>query len=253
MKRLSGKVSVITGAASGIGRAAAVLFAREGAKVALLDVDEERGQGVADEIRGAGGEGAFFACDVSAAEQVDSAINATLERFGGIDVLYNNAGIGYSAGITVGTVEDTPEANWERVLDVDLKSVYLVSKSVIPGMKKSGGSIIHTSSIMGLRGLVGADAYTAAKGGIIAVTRSMAKDLGPFGIRVNALCPGSVDTPLIAPVMSDPEWLRRQRETVPLGRIGTPAEIANVALFLAGDESSFMTGAVVVVDGGATA
>jgi NAD(P)-dependent dehydrogenase (short-subunit alcohol dehydrogenase family) len=253
MKRLSNKVSLITGAASGIGRAAATLFAREGAKIALLDIDEVGGQAAADEIDGLGGEAAFFRCDVSSAAEVERAVNAVLERFGGVDVLYNNAGIGYAAGITIGTVDDIPEANWDRVLDVNLKSVYLVSHFVVPAMKKSGGSIIHTSSIMGVRGLPGADAYTAAKGAIVALTRAMAKHLGQFGIRVNVICPGPVDTPLIAPMTSNPEWLRRECGGIPLGRIGKPEEIASVALFLASDEASFMSGAVVVVDGGGTA
>jgi len=253
MKRLENKVALITGAASGIGRAAAVLFAQEGAKVALLDVDGPQGDQVAGEIQSSGADAVFLRCDVSSSKEVEGAVSAALERFGEIGVLYNNAGIGYSTGITVGAVEDTPEQNWDRVLDVNLKSVYLVSKCVVPLMKKTGGSIIHTSSIMGLRGLTGADAYTASKGAIVALTRAMARDLGPFGVRVNVICPGPVDTPLIAPMTSDPEWVRRERKSIPLRRIGKPEEIARAALFLASDESSVMTGSVIVVDGGATA
>jgi NAD(P)-dependent dehydrogenase (short-subunit alcohol dehydrogenase family) len=254
MKRLHGKTALITGAASGIGRAAARLFAAEGAAVTLLDVDRTNGAEVAAAIRREGGTAEFVPCDVSASQQVRSAVAAMQERAGRIDILYNNAGIGYSAGITVGTVADISEENWQRVLDVNLKSVFLLSKFVVPIMKRQGsGSIIHTSSIMGLRGVPGAEAYTVSKGGIVALTRAMARDLGRFGIRVNVLCPGSVDTPMIASLTADPERVRRESKSIPLGRLGQPEDVARAALFLASDESSFVTGISLVVDGGTSA
>jgi len=254
MARLKDKTAIITGAASGIGRAAAALFAREGAKVGLLDVDEGAGCAAASEISAAGGNCVFLRCDVSSSAEVEGAVAAVLERHGRIDILYNNAGIGYSAGITIGTVDDMPEENWQRVIDVNLRSVYLLSKFVVPAMKRAGrGSIINTASIMALRGIPGAHAYTAAKGAIVALTRAMTRDLGRFGIRVNTLCPGTTDTPILEPLRSDPEWVRNSAASIPLGRFARPEEIANAALFLASDEASFMSGSIVVVDGGATA
>ena len=269
MGRLNGKTALITGSAMGIGRAAAELFAQEGAKLILLDVDEQAGRAAAEEIKGGGdgrddGQGQdknraqdraekmFLPCDVSSAEQVEAAVGKAAERFGRIDVLYNNAGIGYSAVIPVGTVETTGQADWQRVLEVNLNSVYLVSRFVVPHMKAGGGSIIHTSSVMGIRGMTGAESYTAAKGAIVALTRSMAREYGPAGIRVNCICPGLIDTPMVAPVTSDAEWLASAVAGIPLGRIGRPEEIARVALFLASDEASFVTGAIVVADGGTT-
>ena len=254
MDRLAGRVAVITGGAKGIGRAAACLFASEGARVAVLDLDEESGAAVVARIRREGGEAIFLACDVSCLVPVERAVGEALEQFGQIDILYNNAGIGYAAKIPVGTVADIPECNWHRVLDVNLKSVYLLSKFVVPIMKDAGrGSIIHTASVMALSGLPGAEVYTASKGAIVSLTRAMARDLGPHGIRVNTLCPGPVDTPMLAPVTSDPEWMREEEERIPLGRIAQPEEIAFAALYLASDESSFVTGSVLLVDGGMTA
>ena len=254
MDRLQGKVAVITGAAKGIGQAAARLFAAEGAKVGLLDIDEPGGEAVTEAIRDQGRDALFAACDVSSASEVRRAFDAVLERYGRIDVLYNNAGIGYSAGITVGTAEDMPEENWHRVLDVNLKSVYLTCKHVIPVMRRQGGgSIVNTASIMAFQGIPGAEAYSASKGGIVAMTRAMARNLAKAGIRVNVICPGTVDTPMIEPITSDPEWHTQRCEATPLGRIGQPEEVARVALFLASDEASFVTGSILVVDGGITA
>lgn len=232
MGRLSGKGAVITGAASGIGAAAARLFAAEGAALVLADLEPPEGP-------------EWVRCDVSRAADVDRLRDAALARLDRVDVVFANAGL--TAG---GDTIETSEADWDRVIDVDLKGVWLTCKAFLPHMvEHGGGSIVATASQLGLVGLAGSGPYTAAKAGVINLVRTIAAEYGKRGIRANALCPGPTDTPLTRRFAG--------REAVVastlLGRIGEPEEIAYAALFLAGDESSYVTGAALVVDGGYTA
>lgn len=254
--RLDGKVAVITGAAGGQGQAAARLFAEEGARLVMTDIDEEGAEKTAEEIRDAGGEAISLKTDVSREKDVAEMIRAAVDEFGALDVLFNNAGVGYSAAdrLTMASVVDTPEEDWDTILAINLKGVAMGCKHAIPVMvENGGGAIVNNASINALVALSGADAYTAAKGGIVALTRVLAVDWGPSGVRVNCICPGGVDTAMIAPAVADAEVLGFMRESTPLGRLARPEEIARVALFLASDEASFMNGAIVPVDGGWTA
>lgn len=254
--RFEGKVVVITGAASGQGRAAALLFAGEGARVVVSDVNGEGAEKVALDIEGSGGEAVAVATDVSREAEVEAMIGAATEAYGRLDVLFNNAGVGYSAAdrFTMASVVHTPEEDWDAVLAINLKGVAMGCKHAIPLMERQGGgAIVNNASINALVGLSGADAYTAAKGGIVALTRVLAVDWGPKGIRVNCICPGGVDTPMIAPAIADEAVASFMRESTPLGRLARPEETARVALFLASDEASYLNGAVVPVDGGWTA
>jgi len=251
--RLINKVALITGGNSGIGRATALLFAREGAKIALTGRDEERGKQVAEEIRKASGTAIFIRSDVRIAKDCKRAVDETLRQFGRLDILFNNAGVFYPH-----TVVDCPEEEWDMTIDVNLKGTYLMSKLVLPPMiAQGGGVIINNGSGWGIVGGNEAASYCASKGGVVLLTKAMAIDHGRQGIRVNCLCPGDVDTPMLAAdsKLRGMEWKDYLAEASnrPLGRIGTPDEIARAALFLASDDSSFMTGAVLVVDGGGTA
>jgi NAD(P)-dependent dehydrogenase (short-subunit alcohol dehydrogenase family) len=251
MAALTDRRWLITGAASGIGRAAAELFASEGAHLLLLDSDTGKGEGVADGITAGGGHALFSACDVAREHDCARAIRRAEESFGGLDGLMNCAGI-----VVRRSVVELDEADWDRVMDVNAKSVYLMSKHAIPLMG-TGGSIINLGSGWGLVGGPRAAAYCASKGAVVLLTKAMAIDLGPKGIRVNCLCPGDTDTPMLREearqlAVGEEEFLSRSARR-PLGRIGTPREIAQAALFLAGDASSYMTGAVLLVDGGGLA
>ena len=251
--RLEGKVGLITGGTAGIGTATAVRFAREGASVALTGRNSERGEAVAQSIADAGGEAMFIRSDVRLAEDCRQAVEQTLERFGRIDILFNNAGVFHPK-----TVPDCTEEEWDETIDSSLKGAFLMSKYVIPSMIEcGGGSIIHTSSGWGILGGDKAAAYCAAKGGLIVMAKAMAIDHGPDGIRVNCVCPGDVDTPMLP----DDAAKRGQSweeylagcSSRPLGRIGTADEIADAVVFLASDQSSFVTGEFLVVDGGGIA
>ncbi len=251
--RLEGKVGLITGGTAGIGTATAVRFAREGASVALTGRNSERGEAVAQSIADAGGEAMFIRSDVRLAEDCRQAVEQTLERFGRIDILFNNAGVFHPK-----TVPDCTEEEWDETIDSSLKGAFLMSKYVIPSMIESGGgSIIHTSSGWGILGGDKAAAYCAAKGGLIVMAKAMAIDHGPDGIRVNCVCPGDVDTPMLPDDaakrgQSWEEYLA-SCSARPLGRIGTADEIADAVVFLASDQSSFVTGEFLVVDGGGIA
>jgi NAD(P)-dependent dehydrogenase (short-subunit alcohol dehydrogenase family) len=250
--RLDGKVALITGAGSGMGREAARLFAGEGARVVISDVVEDAGEETAQQIRSDGGEAAFVRADVSSSEDAAAMVRFAVETYGGLHVLYNNAGIFLADD--GGTVE-TSEEVWDRVMAVNLKGVWLGCKHGIPAMLESGGgSIINVASFVALMGAATAQiAYTATKGGVLSMTREIAVEYGRRGIRANALCPGPIETPLLAELLSDPERRARRMVHIPIGRLGQAEEVARAALWLASDESSLMTGAALVVDGGVTA
>ena len=247
---LKDKVAIITGAASGIGLAAARRFVAEGAKVVVADVqDASREVG---EMTKQGGEALFVQADVSSEAQVDRLIERTVAAYGRLDVLVNCAGVELSKKIT-----DTSEAEWDRLMSVNLKGVFLCSKAAIPVMQRNGGVIVNVASELGLVGGSEIAAYCASKGGVVQLTKAMAIDHAADGIRVNCVCPGPVSTPLLEAIMgasSDPEGERRRiAEKTLLKRLGRPEEIANVILFLASEESSYLTGSVVAADGGWTA
>ena len=251
--RLQNKVAIITGAGGGQGRAASIIFAREGAKVVAAGWRTSNIKETVELVKAEGGEAAFVQADVSKARDVEKMVAFAISQYGKIDVLHNNAGVGYSFG-RMAPVVDTPEEDWDIVTDIDLKSVYLCCRHTIPEMIRQGsGSIINVSSVNGLIGIHGADAYTASKGGVIALTRALANDLGPKGIRVNCICPGTIETPMAAGVLKDIRTRRYYENLSPLRRIGRPEDVAYAALYLASDESSFVTGTILVVDGGMTA
>ena len=251
--RLANKVACITGAGSGQGRASAILFAQEGAKVVVADLNLEGAEEVAKTIQAAGGEAVAVRVDISQEDQVKAAIDRTVETYGRLDILFNNAGVGYSSPYVMAPAVQTPVSDWDIVLGINLRGTFLGCKHALPVMaRQRKGSIINNSSINGLVALPGADAYTAAKGGVIALTRVLASDWGPQGIRVNCICPGPIDTPMIAPALEDPAIRKALTDPVPLGRIGRPEEIASAALFLASDESSYISGVILPVDGGWT-
>jgi NAD(P)-dependent dehydrogenase (short-subunit alcohol dehydrogenase family) len=255
MGKLSGKVAVVTGAGSGIGRAAAVLFAEEQARVALVDVRADAVRGVAEEILDAGGKAVPIAADISVAADAARVAETTVQELGGLHVLYNNAGVNSSGDVVDGTEED-----WDRCLAVNAKGTFLCSKFAIPEMEAAGGGvIINQGSVAALVGIRRFAAYCAAKGAVVSLTRAMALDLAPRGIRVNCICPGTVMTPLMETLVrerGEGDLERGMELTVqkyPLGRLGTPEDVARVALFLASDDAAFATGAVFTVDGGMTA
>lgn len=252
MSRLAGKIAIITGGASGIGAASARLFAAEGACVAIADMEQGAIDAVVAEITATGGEAFGMVADVADAAQVEAFVSAVAERYGAVHVLFSNAGIGGK-----GSVVEIDVDAFSRTLAVNLGGSFLCSKYAIPHMQAAGGgSIIFTASELALIGSKRNAAYTASKAALIGMARSMALDHAPAGIRVNVLCPGPIDTPMLqrSIVTHDhpDEYAQLIVDDVPLGRIGRADEIARVALFLAADESSFMTGSTVVADGGAT-
>ncbi len=253
MGMLDGKSALVTGAASGIGRAIARRFTREGARVVLADLDQAAGQAAAAEITNEGGRALFVACDVTRIEDCRRAVDRTVENFGGLDVLVNNAGITVRRSVV-----DLEEGDWDRVMDVNCKSVYLVSKFAIHIMRRQGhGSVINISSGWGLAGGPQAAVYCASKGAVVLLTKAMAIDFGPENIRVNCRCPGDTDTRMLreeARQLGEAEaQFMAGAASRPLRRVGTPDEIAQAALFLASDASSFVTGSALVVDGGGLA
>ncbi len=251
--RLEGKVTLITGGTSGIGTATAVRFAAEGAAVVITGRNVERGEQVLQAIAAKGGEALFLRSDVRIANDCREAVERTLERFGRIDVLFNNAGVFHPK-----TVPDCTEEEWDETIDSSLKGAFLMSKYALPSMiERRSGSIIHMSSGWGIQGGDKAAAYCAAKGGLIVMAKAMAIDHGPQGIRVNCVCPGDVMTPMLPDDaakrgMSWDDYAAGAANR-PLGRIGTAEEIAAAVLYLASDESSFVTGTALVVDGGGVA
>ncbi|HEY3078403.1 MAG TPA: glucose 1-dehydrogenase [Chloroflexota bacterium] len=247
--RLADKVALITGAAQGIGKGTALLFAREGAKLAVVDIDAPRGEETVGQIRADGGEALFLHRDVGDEAQIKLMVAETLERYGRLDVLYNNAYQNRS-----GNVVDLDSADWDRSLDVMLKAVYLGCKYAIPEMvRNGGGSIISTSSVHGLMAAANSAVYEAAKAGVINLMREVAVSFGHQGIRANAICPGWIITEKGEEgLRGNPARLERAARMYPVGRAGRPIDIAYAALYLASDESSFVTGHALVVDGGLT-
>jgi NAD(P)-dependent dehydrogenase (short-subunit alcohol dehydrogenase family) len=246
MGKLDGKVALITGAASGIGRATALLFAKEEAKIAVADYVPAGGQETVRMIQKAGGDAVFIEADVSQAANVERMVKTTVNAYGQIDILFNNAGVGQTGDSMLETTED----EWDRVLNINLKGVFLCSKYAIPVMlDQGGGVIINTASIAGLVGLPGIPAYGVSKAGVIQLTRMMAAEYGRQNIRVNCICPGAIQTPMTESVSLPMDaYIQVQF----LNRTGQPEDIARAALYLASDDSSFVTGVALVVDGGWT-
>jgi NAD(P)-dependent dehydrogenase (short-subunit alcohol dehydrogenase family) len=247
--RLENKVAIITGSASGMGQTAAEIFAREGASVVIVDIAAEAGEATARAIRSAGGQAIFVQANVAREAEVQRMVDAAITAFGRVDILYNNAGIMPDDD---GSVVDLSETIWNRVMDVNLKSTFLCSKYAIPHMvRQGGGSIINIASFVAFMGCtVPQDAYTASKGGLLALTKSFAVQYGRHGIRCNAICPGPIETPLLRTLWVSEEARDLRLNRIPLGRFGTPEDIVYLALYLASDESTWTTGAWLTVDGG---
>jgi NAD(P)-dependent dehydrogenase (short-subunit alcohol dehydrogenase family) len=246
---VNGKVAVVTGAASGIGRATAVLLAAEGAAVLAVDVDP-RGEDVARAIEASGGRVAFMHADISRERECEAVVSTAVDLHGGVDVLVNSAGV-----VRRATVLETSETDWDRVMEVNVKAIYLLAREAIPTMiARGGGAIVNIASGWGLAAGPRAAVYCASKGAVVQLTKAMAIDHAGEGVRVNCVCPGDVDTPMLAQEASEldteDEAFREDAARRPSGRIGRPEEIARVVCFLAGDASGYVTGASVVVDGG---
>ncbi|KGF73482.1 short-chain dehydrogenase [Neosynechococcus sphagnicola sy1] len=250
--RLANKVALITGAGSGIGRDSALLFAQEGARVVVSDINPTAGEATVTLIAQAGGQATFVAADVAKAVEVQAMVAAAESTYGALHILFNNAGIFHAAD---GSVVDTEEAIWDLTMNINLKGVFLGCKYGIPALLRAGGgSIINTASFVALLGAATSQsAYTASKGGVLSLTREIAVEFARQNIRANALCPGPVETPLLAELLSDPARRQRRLVHIPPGRFAQSQEIANAALFLASDESSFVNGSTFLVDGGITA
>jgi NAD(P)-dependent dehydrogenase (short-subunit alcohol dehydrogenase family) len=250
MNRLSNKVALVTGSAGGIGRGIAIKFAQEGAKVGVLDLSLAPSQTVVDQIEAFGGQAIALAANISKEADVETAVKQLRDKFGPINVLVNNAAV-----MPSGRLHETDPADFDRCLSVNLRGTYLVSRAVIPEMlQRREGSIIHMASVTGILGLPGVAAYSATKGALIALARAMSTDYARYGIRINAVSPGTIDSPMLHDFIanqSDPDYFRQAFDDMhPIGRVGTIDEVANVFLFLASDESSFVTGANYEVDGG---
>jgi NAD(P)-dependent dehydrogenase (short-subunit alcohol dehydrogenase family) len=250
--RLEGKVALITGAAGGMGKVAAERFAAEGARVIVTDVLDEQGEATVAAIGEAGGQAAYVHADVSKAADAERMVAVAVERFGSLDFLYNNAGIMHAADESV---VSTPEEVWDLTIDINLKGVFLGCRFGIPALLESGGgSIVNVASFVALMGAANPQiAYTASKGGVLSMTREIAVQYARQGIRANAICPGPIETPLTAQILDTEEKRNRRLVHIPIGRFGRAEEVVQAALFLASDESSLMTGAALVVDGGITA
>jgi NAD(P)-dependent dehydrogenase (short-subunit alcohol dehydrogenase family) len=247
--RLANKVALITGGGSGIGKASCLLFAKEGAKVVVVDLKKDTAEATAKEI---GGNARAFGADISKANDAEAMVAFAEKSFGRLDIVFNNAGVFHPKD---DSVTNTTEDIWDLVIDINLKGVYLGCKYAIPALLRAGGgSIINTASFVAIVGAAAPQiAYTASKGGVLAMTREIAVEFARKNIRANALCPGPVETPLLAELLSDPARRQRRLVHIPMGRFARPEEMANAALFLASDESSYVNGSTFLVDGGITA
>lgn len=254
MATFSGKTIIVTGGALGMGRATALEFARQDGNVVVADVNDTAGGAIEGQLNEAGGRGLFVSADLSRAADCERVVRAAVDRFGGLDVLFNNVGI--QPADSYRNVEQASEELWDRILAVNLKSYFLMAKYAIPEIRKRGGGVIvNNASVQGLQSMPGVPAYAASKGGVLSLTRQMAVEYAREGIRVLAICPGTIDTEMVRASAAleggDVEdTLRRYGESHPLGRIGTGQDIANLVTFLASDRASFMTGEYVCVDGG---
>jgi NAD(P)-dependent dehydrogenase (short-subunit alcohol dehydrogenase family) len=251
--RLAGKVALITGGGTGIGRAIALAFAREGASVALAGRRLEKLKEVATEVEKQGGRGIMIECDVTRAKDAARAVRETIKKFGSLNVLVNNAGT-----LHVSTVEGISEEEWDRVMTVNVKGPFLLSRAVLPEFRKAGGgAIVNIGSVLGLVAMKDRAAYCASKGGVTMLTKAMAVDHAHENIRVNCICPSVVETDLVKGVFNETEEgqakLKARLATIPLGRLGRPEDVADMAIFLASEESSWLTGAAIPLDGGVTA
>ncbi|CDO02623.1 Glucose 1-dehydrogenase 1 [Oceanobacillus picturae] len=243
MGKLQDRVAIITGGASGIGAATAKLFVSEGAKVVLVDLNEEKGKAFQEELQAQGAEALFVKANITSEEEVANVFKETTNKFGKVDIVFNNAGIG-----RVHSSHDLDYSEWRNTVNVDLDGVFLVAREAIRGMLESGGTIVNTASMYGWVGSPGSAAYNAAKAGVINLTRSLALEYAEKNIRINALCPGFIDTPII------PEESKKELSSItPMKRLGKAEEMAKAVLFLASDDSSYMTGNSLTVDGGYTA
>jgi len=246
--RFENKVAIVTGASSGIGRASAMAFAREGAKVAVCDVEVKGGEETVRMIKESGGDAIFAKADVSKASEVEAMVNKAVETYGRLDYAHNNAGI--EADMTA--TAECSEEHWDRIIGINLKGVWLCMKYEIPQMLKQGkGAIVNTASILGLVGLDHRPGYVASKHGLVGLTKAAALDYARDGIRINAICPGLIRTPLVERIWKEhPEAEARVREMEPIGRAGTMEEIADAVVWLCSDAASFVTGHAMVADGG---
>lgn len=251
--KLQGKVALVTGGSSGIGRASALAFSAEGAKVVVADVDIEGGEEMVRMIKEAGGDSIFVRTDVSKASEVEAMVNETVDTYGQLDCALNNAGV---EGCTLPIV-DLPEEQWDRLININLKGVWLCMKYEIPQMLRIGkGAIVNTASVAGLVGDAGSSEYVASKHGIVGITKSVALEYAESGIRINGICPGVIHTPLTERLKKDHPELGLEKEFIekePIGRLGTPAEVAEAVVWLCSDSASFVIGHLLAVDGGWTA
>ncbi len=255
--RFNGKVGLVTGAGSGIGRATAIGFAQRGGAVAIADINGENANKVAAEIAATGGQAIAIVADVTQPADIDLMVSQTTSAFGHLDFLHNNAfglPVAQTSNQVASRTAEVDDEVWNHMLDVGLTAVFRAMKRAIPVMRAhGGGAIVNTASISGLRADYGIAAYNAAKAGVINLTRVVAIEYARYGIRANCICPGAIDTPLLAPALAQPGFADQIKEAIPMGRLGQPEEMANVVLFLASDLASFVTGAAFVADGGQTA
>ena len=251
--RLDGKVALITGGASGIGRATALAFAREGAKLIIADMQEDGGHQTVHMITEQGGAATFVQVDVTQAQEVEALISKTVETYGRLDCAYNNAGISGTgiAGTNRALTADYPDKRWHQVIAINLTGVWLCMKyEIVQMLQQGGGAIVNTASVAGLVGLTGNAAYVASKHGVVGLTKTAALEYAQEGVSVNCVCPGYIATPMTAQGMQDPERMARMIASEPVGRMGQPEEVAEAVVWLCSDAASFVTGHTMTVDGG---